>query len=367
MKQLNESKLMYWSVWLLVIACLIFVLTKISFVFYPVTAFIATLFLPILTAGFLYYLLNPLVILLEKMKVKRTYGIAIVIILFISVVIVTILNFLPQIIDQIAQLIRNVPVFASELETFFTSLNDQSWMQGLKVESILDNVGLTFERISNIVLTSVSSSLSSLIGIIANTAIFVVTVPIMLFYMLLDGEKLPRTIARFIPKDYRTEMIGLLGEMNKTISSYISGQGLVCLFVGTFTYLGYLLVGQDYAMLFALIAGVTNIIPYIGPFIGAAPAVIVALTVSPGQAILTTLVVLTVQQIDGNFLSPNIIGKTLSIHPLTIIVILLVAGNIAGMLGMILGVPSYAVVKTIVIYLHDMWTLRNKYRMYKMS
>src|SRR5699024_2965290 len=144
--------------------------------------------------------------------------------------------------------------------------------------------------------------------------------------------------------------------------SYISGQGLVCLFVGTFTYLGYLLVGQDYAMLFALIAGVTNIIPYIGPFIGAAPAVIVALTVSPGQAILTTLVVLTVQQIDGNFLSPNIIGKTLSIHPLTIIVILLVAGNIAGMLGMILGVPSYAVVKTIVIYLHDMWTLRNKYR-----
>lgn len=358
---------MFWSVWLLVIASLIFISTKISFVFYPVTTFIATLFLPILTAGFLYYIFNPLINLLEKIKIKRIYGIIFVMVLFIGAAIFTIINFLPKLGDQLGNLINSIPMVISKLETLLTDLDSQSWTQEIDINEIFDNAGLSVEKISNVILTSATASLSSLFSFVANTAIFVATVPIILFYMFRDGDKLPQAMSRFIPKDYRTEMIGLMGEMNKTISSYISGQALVCVFVGTFTYLGYMLVGQDYAMLFGFIAGVTNIIPYIGPFAGAAPAVILALTVSPTQTVLTALVVLIVQQIDANLLSPNIIGKTLDIHPLTIIIILLVAGKIAGLIGLILAVPTYAVAKTIAGYVYNMFTLREKYKQYKMT
>lgn len=162
----------------------------------------------------------------------------------------------------------------------------------------------------------------------------------------------------FFPAGIRSEAKQIIKEMNKTISTYISSQAIDCMFVGLFTFIGYLIIGQPYALLFGFIAGATNIIPYLGPFIGAAPAVIVALFTSPVQALLVIVVVTIVQQIDSNLLSPYIMGKSLSIHPLTIIIILIVAGNLAGIFGMILGVPLYAVVKTIIVNVNRLIKLR---------
>ncbi|MBM6613471.1 AI-2E family transporter [Desemzia sp. RIT804] len=362
MKKMKDSKLMFWSVWLLIVVTIIFIMTKIDFLFFPVTTFIATLFMPILTAGFLYYLLTPIVSLLEKINIKRKFATPIVLLAFISIVIILILTLIPAILAQVGQLLENLPKVVSSLEMQVAKLEEQDWFKEINVTEIVDSFGLTMRNVSNFLISNVTTSLSSLVGIVANTAIFVVTVPIMLFYMFRDGSKLPQSISRFLPTEYRTEMIGLMGQMNDTISSYISGQALVCLFIGIFTYLGYLLIGQPYALLLGLIAGVTNIIPYLGPFIGAAPAVVLAFTISPAQALKVALVVLVIQQIESNLVSPNIIGKTLDIHPLTIIVLLLVAGNLAGVLGMITAVPTYAVTKTIIIYVHNMYKLRKEYK-----
>lgn len=362
MNKMKDSKLMFWTFWLLIVVTIIFIMTKIDFLFFPVTTFIATLFMPILTAGFLYYLLTPIVSLLEKVNIKRKFAIPIVLLIFITIVIVLILTLIPAILAQVGQLLENLPKVVSSLEMQVSKLEDQDWFNEININEIVDSFGLTIRSISNFLISNVTTSLGSLVGVVANTAIFVVTVPIMLFYMFRDGSKLPQAISRFLPGEYRTEMIGLLGQMNKTISSYISGQALVCLFIGIFTYLGYLLIGQPYALLLGAIAGVTNIIPYLGPFIGAAPAVVLAFTVSPIQALKVALVVLVIQQIESNLVSPNIIGKTLDIHPLTIIVLLLVAGNLAGVLGMITAVPTYAVTKTIISYVHNMYKLRKEYK-----
>lgn len=113
-------------------------------------------------------------------------------------------------------------------------------------------------------------------------------------------------------------------------------------------------------MLLGVVAGLANIIPYIGPYIGIFPALIIAVTQSTQMVIFVVIVVLIVQQIDGNFVYPNVIGKSLNIHPLTIIVLLLVAGNIAGLLGMILGIPLYAVVKVVIKYFYDIRQLQEK-------
>ena len=118
--------------------------------------------------------------------------------------------------------------------------------------------------------------------------------------------------------------------------------------MGLLAFIGYIIIDVPYALLMALIVAVTNIIPYVGPILGGAPAVIIALFDSPFQALLVIIVITIAQQIEGNFLSPLILGKSLDIHPATVIILLLVAGNIAGVVGMVLAVPMYAVCKTIV-------------------
>ena len=137
---------------------------------------------------------------------------------------------------------------------------------------------------------------------------------------------------------------------------------IVCLFVGIGTFIGYLIIDLPYAILFALIGAVTNIIPYVGPFIGGAPAFIVALIHSPTQALLVIIVIVIVQQMDGNVISPLVIRKKLNTHPLTIIILLLVAGNIAGIIGMILAVPTYSVVKTIILNIVKFVRIRKEKR-----
>ena len=361
MDYFKKSKLMFWTVWLLVSATLIFMSTKIEFIFQPLTTFVSTLFTPLIVAGFLYYLLNPVIGQLEKIKIKRNYGIIIVFLLFLSFVAFLAVSVIPNLLEQVGQLITSIPSFLKTLEDFSNELLQGPMLENFDLEKSLGTMDLSIENIANTIFTTLTASVGTLVGALTNTRIVIFTVPIILFYMFKDGKHFRPAVAKFFPKEYRGQMIELLGQMNETIASYISGQALVCLFVAIFTYLGYLITGMPYGLLLGIIAGVTNIIPYIGPYIGAAPAVFIALTISPTQALLVALVVLVVQQIDSAFISPNVIGKTLSIHPLTIIVLLLVAGNIAGILGMILGVPTYAVVKTVVVYLRDMFMIRKKH------
>jgi predicted PurR-regulated permease PerM len=167
--------------------------------------------------------------------------------------------------------------------------------------------------------------------------------------MFKDGDKFPAAVSKFIPASYRAEGVKTLKETAETLSSYIQGQITVALFVGTLSFIGYLIIDLPYALVMALIVAITNIIPYVGPFLGGAPAVIVALFDSPTKALLVVVVIVIAQQIEGNVLSPLILGKTLNTHPATIIILLLVAGNLAGILGMILAIPTYAVTKTIVL------------------
>ncbi len=136
-----------------------------------------------------------------------------------------------------------------------------------------------------------------------------------------------------LPSKRADETVDLLNKMSHTLSRYIGGQMIEILFVGTFTSIGFSLVGEKYALLLGIFAGMCNIIPYVGPYIGVLPALIVAIESGLTQVILVLVVTIVVQQVDGNFIYPNVIGRTLNIHPLTIIIILLVAGNIAGLFG----------------------------------
>lgn len=351
-ERLRQSKLFFWSVELLVAATLVLVMTKLNFLFSPIGTFFQTLFAPILIAGFLYYLLNPIVEFFEKrLKIKRTIGVALVLLMLLVAIIWIVLSVIPSLINQISSLASSMPGFVSQVEKWLGSVSSLPMMQDIDIQSQIDKLDINYGRIIQQFLSGLSTSLGTIVGTIASATMVVVTVPFVLFYMLKDGHRLAPNIQKLFPENRRDQLMDLLKQLNQTLANYISGQGIECLFVGTFTFIGYLLLGVKYAFLFGVIAGLTNLIPYLGPYIGLAPAVIVTVFDSPFKALLCCVVVLVVQQIDGNVIYPNVIGKSLSIHPLTIILILLVAGNIAGLLGIFLGVPFYAICRTIVIFI----------------
>ncbi|MDO3393783.1 AI-2E family transporter [Ligilactobacillus sp. 110_WCHN] len=362
----RKKKLMFWSAELLLLATLIFVFTKIRFVFSPVFTFFQTLFAPFLIAGFLFYLLNPLVkmlmkIKIKKFKVKRPLAITIVFLLLVSVLGLVISFFIPRLIEQIKSLVIGLPGYLSELQRFLTNLFNNShidWLQKVDLHSYMNKFEGSLTSILKKFILSLTTSLGSVIGTITSVTVTLVTVPFILFYMLKDGEKLVPTVEKFFPEHNRSKVARLLHEMSATLSRYISGQMIECLFVGTFSAIGYSMTGIPYALLVGLFAGITNIIPYLGPYIGLMPALFLAFSKSLPTVFWVIVVCIVVQQLDGNLVYPNVIGKSLHLHPLTIIIILLVAGNIAGLLGMILGVPLYAVTKVVVKFVYDIAQIR---------
>ena len=363
----RKRKLMYWSAELVLLGTLIFVFIKIQFVFDPVFTFFKTLFGPFLIAGFLFYLLNPFVKLLmkvkfKKFKIKRPLAIAIVFILLVSVLTLIISFFVPKLIEQIKSLVLGLPAYLNELKHFLTELLNNTHVKGLQKVDITPYInkfeGSLTSMLKNFLL-SLTSSIGSLIGTITNVTVTLVTVPFILFYMLKDGERLVPTIRKIFPIHSQEKVATLLHDMSATLSRYISGQMIECLFVGTFSAIGYSITGIPYALLIGLFAGVTNIIPYLGPYIGLMPALFLAFSKSLSSVFWVIVVCVTVQQLDGNLVYPNVIGKSLNIHPLTIIIILLVAGNIAGLLGMILGVPLYAVSKVVIKFVYDIMKIKS--------
>ncbi|ATO54711.1 AI-2E family transporter [Loigolactobacillus coryniformis] len=366
-EQIRHSRLMFWSLELLIVATLIFMCTKIGFIFSPIGTFIATLFVPILISGFLFYLFNPLVKLLGHLKISRNWAILIVFVIFFGGLALIIWAVIPNLVNQITQLLSNLPTVAKDMEHLAKSLMKNPLLKKVDLEKAITDMNLSFSSIMQSLLKYFTSSIGSVVGTVTSVAVTAITIPVMLFYMLKDGHRLIPNVQRLLPAKYRAEATDLLLKMGDTISSYIAGQLIECLFVGVFTFLGYLLVGMPYSFLLGFIAGLCNIMPYVGPYFGIAPALIIAVTVSPMMVILVVVIVVVVQQIDGNFVYPNVIGRTLSIHPLTIIVLLLVAGNIAGLLGMILAIPFYAIVKTVVQYFWGIYQLREQAKIAEVS
>ncbi|WP_283679131.1 AI-2E family transporter [Lentilactobacillus sp. Marseille-Q4993] len=367
LNRLKNSSLFFWSIEILIVMTIIWVCTKVSFIFSPIAIFISTIFVPILLAGILFYMLNPIVSLLGKVKlgkyrISRGWGVAIVFVLLIAVIVLVLTVFVPQLTSQLVTLGNKLPSVMNDARDLFDKVfqdaSSQKLLSKIDFSQLVDKVSKNVNQYVSSIVSGITSGLGSIISAAANIVIVAITVPVVLFYMLKDGEKLAPSIEKMLPEKHRGQIMDLLSEMSHTISKYIGGQMIECLFVGTFTAIGYALIHLPYALLLGFIAGLCNIIPYIGPYIGIAPALAVSLSTGNWwNVILNILIVLVVQQVDGNLVYPNVIGKALQIHPLTIIIILLAAGNIAGLMGMILAIPFYAVVKVVVTHLYNIFKL----------
>ena len=364
LEHVKRSKTLFWTIELLAIALLVLIVAQLRFILEPIGQFIGAVFVPLIISGFLYYILNPVVGALQKVPlgkvrhVSRGWAITIVMLLLLGILGALLLTLLPALVDQIASLVKNIPVLVDTIQHWANQLSQINFSKEYGIDFNFDKLQQEVQNIGKTVVSGMATSLSAVIAKLTSFTVTAITVPVMTIYMLYDGNKLAPFIQKIFPSKQQARISDILGRLNQTLAQYISGQVLEMIFVGVFTAVGYFMIGQKYALLLGVFAGITNMIPYVGPYIGLVPALFVALTDSFWQAIWVIIVVLIVQQVDSNLIYPRVMGASLHVHPLTIIVLLLAAGNIAGIAGMILAVPFYAVIRTVIVYAWQLWQIQ---------
>ena len=191
----------------------------------------------------------------------------------------------------------------------------------------------------------IASGLTSIVSALTGIILGIVTVPIILFYLLKDGGSLPKVFVKMLPPRMRKDAAIIIHDADNQISSYIQGQILVAICTGVMVSIGFFIIGMEYALLLGVLAMFTSIVPYLGPVIAITPALIIAIVTSPFMILKLAIVWTVVQLVEGKFISPQIMGKSLKIHPITIIFVLLTAGSLFGVVGVLLGIPGYALPK----------------------
>lgn len=323
---------------------------EINQIFYPIIVIVQSILLPLLLGGFLFYICLPFQKMLEKRKIPRWGSIIILMIALVFVIMLFISIVAPLVTDQINNLIRNMPYIQREVQNAV----DYALQQRDRLpDNISQKINDSIESISGIV-TDMLSNLFVYISSLVSTLFLLILIPFFLIYMLKDHEKFIPFIAKPFRGRTKWFVVHLCKDINQTLQAYIQGQVTVSLILGVLLYIGYTFVGLDYALLLALLALITNMIPFLGPWLAFIPAAIISIIQDPMMFIWVSIITLICQQLEGNVITPNIMGKTLSIHPLTIITVILAAGNLGGFVAILVAVPTYAVIKTIVrnVYTH---------------
>ncbi|MGX0003182.1 AI-2E family transporter [Staphylococcus cohnii] len=364
MKFLGGKDLVFALLILIFIGCAIFIFDQVSYIFKPFIIVFNTIVAPIIVSIILYYLFNPLVNLMERYNISRLWGVIILFLVIIGVIALAINLLIPVIGAQFKSFGNNFPYYVEKVNKFIDSVTKYSLISNFygQIQDQLDSLAKKLPSMVSDYFNGFGSKVKNFAEALVNVGVVIATTPFVLFFMLKDGHRFKEFSTNLMPPKFRKDFHDLLDKMSLQVGSYIQGQIIVSFCIGILLFIGYSIIGLDYSLILASIAAVTSVVPYIGPTIAISPAIIIALITSPIMLLKLVVVWTAVQFIEGHFISPNIMGKTLKIHPLTIIFILLSAGNLLGVVGVILGIPAYAILKVLVSHLFTMYKRRyNKY------
>jgi predicted PurR-regulated permease PerM len=272
--------------------------------------------------------INPLVSRLEKIKIPRILAILIVYILILAIISFAIAGIIPILIEQTAGLINSLPQIIQNIKIF--SENNIDLSSQLK---LLDGIP---SNIAQIAVSVVSNVFSGLI-------MFVIT-----FYLLLEKNNFPKYSDSFFGEKGKTKFLQIMKHLESILGSWVSAELLLMTIIGLFSYLGYSILGLKYAVPLAIIAGLLEAVPNIGPTIATILAGLVALTVSPLTALFTVIFGILVQQLENNFIVPKIMSKTVGLNPLVTIILIASGGKLAGIGGAVLAIPLFLTIQAII-------------------
>ncbi|ATH63014.1 putative PurR-regulated permease PerM [Staphylococcus pasteuri] len=329
---------------LIMLFILIKLFMQVHEVFTPIVTIIGSVFLPFIISGFLFYICLPFQNLLEKWGFPRWASIVTIFVVLIAIIAIVVAFIAPILISNMNNLIKQTPALQRETERLVNFALTQ-------IDKLPNDVT---HRINNMVksmgdgVTDVLSNSLSYITSLISTIFLLIMVPFFLIYMLKDHEKFIPAVGKFFKGERKVFVVDLLKDLNYTLKSYIQGQVTVSVILGIILYIGYTIIGLPYTPLLVLFAGVANLIPFLGPWLSFTPAAILGIIDGPTTFVWVCVITLIAQQLEGNVITPNVMGKSLSMHPLTIIVVILAAGDLGGFTLILIAVPLYAVLKTII-------------------
>lgn len=340
-------------VFLILLFLLVLLISKTNFIFFPLIQLLGAVAFPIIGAGILYYLTKPVMHFLEKHKVPRILSIILVFLLIILVLFLFVIFIWPIVRDQVTNLVNSIPSMITMVQNFidywqanYTAIPDQVVTA---IDDFVNNLPTNIETTLEYLFGFISVLIGQVISIVAG----VVLIPFFLFFMLKDGEKLVPFITQTFSDKKANNIRSLLHKIDHVLSSFIQGQLIVSFVVGILLLIGYLIIDLDYALALSLFGMITNVIPYLGPFLAVAPALLVGVFQDPMNLVWVSIIMIAAQQFESNLISPNVMGQALNLHPLTIITVILAAGSIGGFIGILFAVPFYAVLRTIIVHFYN--------------
>ncbi|MEK7165482.1 MAG: AI-2E family transporter [Patescibacteria group bacterium] len=270
--------------------------------------------------------LRPGVDFLSKNGIPRFLAILLMYVVLISVAAFFGTLIFPPLVSQTVRLVANLPAFFSNLPPFF-QFDFNTLVQ--QITPLSQNVArFTVDVFSNI--------------------LTVFTIAVFTFYFLLERNNLRKFLDIFVGDDLGDRLVIVVKDIEERLGAWVRGQLLLALIIGLASYLGLFILGISYVLPLALIAGILEMVPIIGPIISAIPAIIVALTVSPGLALAVAALYIIIQQLENNLIVPTVMHKVLGMPPLAILLALMVGGRLGGVVGIILAVPVLLVIQTVV-------------------
>lgn len=312
-------------------------------------------FLPVILAMVIAFILNPFVNWLMRnlstgrRKIPRSVAalLAMVVsfLLFAGIISFVFLPF----VNEFNKFIQNLPSIIARLQDVSLVIVERTSSLDLptSIRSILDQglssaASFSLDFVKRMILAAFS---------VASRVIELVVIPVLVYYFLKDGEVMQQAVINLFTANYRELARTILQEMAVTIGAYIHGQMLISIIMSAMVFSGLYIMGVDYPLVIALLAFLTETIPIIGPIIGAVPALLIAYLISPALALKVTIFYIIVHQLDSHVIVPNIMGHTIALHPVVVIISVLIAGQMFGIMGMILAVPIAALLRVFIRHL----------------
>ncbi len=331
----------------------IIIIVLIFYIIYLVRTAITPLLIGIIIA----YMLIPLVKLLQR-KMRKIFAVTISYIVFIAIIFVIMFFLIPLVVEQFKTFIMRIPFYMQSLSDYLSNLvATNTLIQNVQDFFQIESTQLSVEEISkyllgllNIENFNIFRGATTVTRTVFSIVLNFVIGPILGFYILKDTEMIRSAFLKIIPARKRLEIDTIFTKINRVFSRYIRGQLIISFIVGVLCTIALLILRIDFAVLLGFMAGLFNLIPFLGPIIGAIPAAFTALFVSPLKALLVVIIFVAIQQIDNYVISPNIMKYQIGLHPGIIIFSLIAGGAVFGWIGLLLAVPVVAIIQEVLRY-----------------
>lgn len=309
---------------------------------------------PLFIGLFLAWLFDPIVSYLERKGLRRVFGALITYVSFAAIIVLILGSIVPILSDQINDFVAMIPNVFDNIKAWIEGILMRfDGIPSLNVEEIQKNLFKNIEAIGTDLTSTLPGTIVSVVkSFVSGIGIFVIGI-IIGFYLSIGFKNASDMLITFLPKKYREDALELSNEINTTCRHFVRGALIDASIIFAVSSFAFMLCGLKAPLLFGLFCGITNVIPYAGPYIGGAPAVIVAFSQGTTTGIFVLISIVLIQAIEGNFLQAFIMSKSTKLHPVTIIIGLLVFGYFFGILGMVISTPIIGAAKAIFMFFNE--------------